>query len=58
MVLKDLKVLFLRDSWYSVYQKCLNDMRLYLAEEEVKKLDGVFGELAGIHLKYMEQDGI
>ena len=43
---------------HSVYQKCLNDMRLYLAEEEVKELDGVFRELAGIHLKYMEQDDI
>lgn len=41
----------------SIYKKCLNDMRLYLAEEEVKELDGSFRELAEIQLKYIEQDG-
>ena len=43
---------------YSVYQKCLNGMRLDLAEEEVKESDKLFRELAGIHLKYMKQDDI
>ena len=42
----------------SVYRKCLNDMRLHLVEEQIKELGGVFKELAGIHLKYMERDGI
>lgn len=43
---------------HSVYQQCLNGMRLYLPEQEVKELDESFRELAGIHLKYMKQDDI
>jgi hypothetical protein len=43
---------------HSVYQQCLNGMRLYLSEEEVKGLDDSFRNLAGIHLKYMKQDDI